>query len=318
MPNKLLYNLRMKKVFINLVNLFVFLCFAGIIIFVDCTAIEPNMLITKQKTLYLPNWDKNLDNLKIAVVSDLHIGTKFVNTAKLNSIVYEINSNRPDFIFILGDFDTLKIKELKKEKEITRILKRLKPKYATFAIAGNHDQHNSEIIKRITERAGIIFLENENLITDVKDTKLRITGFQDIWFHNVQPDLILEKTQMPTIALSHNPDLFDKIPNTVSLILSGHTHGGELNLPFVGSPFVPSEFGQRFKKGYVIERNKHIYITGGIATLSRIRFLNPPEIVVLKLKSQRKIPKDTKPKKGFDKNYQLIYSDFFTALRKFL
>ena len=98
------------------------------------------------------------------------------------------------------------------------------------------------------------------------------------------------------------------MPDFVSLTLSGHTHGGETVFPIIGSFDVPSKYGQRYRKGYIVENNKHLYVSGGIATTSRMRFLNPPEIVILELYAQT--PKttvlNTKPITGINKNYAPI------------
>jgi len=113
-----------------------------------------------------------------------------------------------------------------------------------------------------------------------------------------------------TIVLSHNPDIFPQIPNNISLTLSGHTHGGEIYIPVLGSPTVPSVFNQRYRKGYVVENNKNLYVSGGVGTLSRIRFCNSPEISILKLYAQDNKHKilNTKPKSGFTKNYIPYYN----------
>lgn len=103
--------------------------------------------------------------------------------------------------------------------------------------------------------------------------------------------------------------MFPKIPKGASLTLSGHTHGGEIILPFLGSPFVPSKYGQRFNKGHIIENEKHLYVTSGTTTTGRVRFLNPPEIVFLTLNSETEPQQDTQPKTGFKENYINLYRD---------
>ncbi len=86
--------------------------------------------------------------------------------------------------------------------------------------------------------------------------------------------------------LTHNPDVFPDIPSRVSLTLAGHTHGGQVNFPFVGRPVVPSKFGQRYATGHITENERHLFVTNGIGTsIIPVRFRVPPEIVVLTLQA---------------------------------
>jgi predicted MPP superfamily phosphohydrolase len=89
------------------------------------------------------------------------------------------------------------------------------------------------------------------------------------------------------IALTHNPDIFPDMPGSVPLLLAAHTHGGQVNLPLIGRPIAPSDFGQRYVAGHVFENGHHLFVTTGIGTsLLPVRFRVPPEIVLLTLKSQ--------------------------------
>ena len=86
------------------------------------------------------------------------------------------------------------------------------------------------------------------------------------------------------IALTHNPDLFPQVPARVTMTLAGHTHGGQVRLPFWGSPVVPSRFGQRYAAGHVIENGRHLFVTTGIGTsIIPVRFGVPPSIALLTL-----------------------------------
>lgn len=295
----------MKKVFV-----FVFLIFIIIILFfIDSRYIEPFLLIEKDKTLYIPNWKEDLNGLKIAVISDLHIGSKNCNLEKLENIVQKINSKRVDIIFILGDYDALRIKENYKEEDISKILNNLKSRYGVISILGNHDFKPQNVVKNCLINTKIVLLENQSLNVYPRGEKLCIVGLKDYWHYpDTNPDLIIKNIDSPIIVLSHNPDLFIKIPQKVSLTLSGHTHGGDVVFPFAGSPFIPSKYGQKYNKGYIIEHGKHLYITSGTTTTSGFRFLNPPEILYLTLYLEKSKQKDTKPHIGLNKNYQPLYN----------
>ena len=264
----------MKKFILIIFLLFVF-CL------IDMYCIEPKMLLVKKEKIYLKNWEEKADGLKIAIISDLHIGTYHVNTKKVKQIVNKVNSQNPDFIFLLGDLDAKAISTSKTSiSEISDILSGLNSKYGTYTIFGNHDYYPQNIVKNIFLKANIPVLENNSQTVNYKGTKIKITGLKDLWYFGYKSDVINRNNEKCLIVLSHNPDAFPQIPKYVSLTLCGHTHGGEIYLPIIGSPFVPSDFGQRYRKGLIIENGKILYVSGGIASLSRFRFLNPPEISV--------------------------------------
>lgn len=285
--------------FISLLILFVVLC-------IDLFFIEPNILLTKSQKLEIPHWNKDLDGFKIALITDIHLGTKFVDLKKLARIVKIVNSKNPDLIVICGDLDA---KSISKEKysttQIANILKNLKSKHGVIAVMGNHDYVPPSVVKNIYQKSNIILLENEDYYFSHNAKTLRIVGFKDLWYFKSNPIQVVgmkDKTT-PTVVLTHNPDYFPQMPNFVSLTLSGHTHGGEIVLPFIGSFFIPSEYGQRYRNGYIIENNKHLFVSRGVATLSGGRFLDPPEINILTLYSQKKITQNTKVINGIKSNY---------------
>lgn len=285
--------------FISLLILFVVLC-------IDLFFIEPNILLTKSQKLEIPHWNKDLDGFKIALITDIHLGTKFVDLKKLARIVKIVNSKNPDLIVICGDLDA---KSISKEKysttQIANILKNLKSKHGVIAVMGNHDYVPPSVVKNIYQKSNIILLENEDYYFSHNAKTLRIVGFKDLWYFKSNPIQVVgmkDKTT-PTVVLTHNPDYFPQMPNFVSLTLSGHAHGGEIVLPFIGSFFIPSEYGQRYRNGYIIENNKHLFVSRGVATLSGGRFLDPPEINILTLYSQKEIPQNTKVINGIKSNY---------------
>jgi len=117
---------------------------------------------------------------------------------------------------------------------------------------------------------------------------LWIAGLADAWTR--PQDIEATLGQIPpghtVIALTHNPDVFVNIPPSVALTLAGHTHGGQVNLPFLGRLVVPSDYGQRFAAGHIVEDGKQLFVTTGIGTsVFPVRFRVPPEIVLLTLNS---------------------------------
>jgi predicted MPP superfamily phosphohydrolase len=87
------------------------------------------------------------------------------------------------------------------------------------------------------------------------------------------------------LLITHNPDLFPEVPDRVMLTLAGHTHGGQVRLPLIGAPIVPSAYGQRFVAGHIVERGRHLFVSTGIGTSDiPVRFGVPPAIFVLTLR----------------------------------
>lgn len=306
----------MKKLFFVFAVMFL----AILILIADAALIEPNLLISRTQKLYLPHWNEELNGLKICIVSDMHIGNKFVGIQKVKELVKKANAEKPDLILLLGDFDALSITNSGISiEELAPILKDFKAEYGVYAIMGNHDYEPQGVVRKLLKKSEIPLLENQSLYLNLSGRRLKITGFKDIWHYKLNPQKIIGTTpsNVPIIVMSHNPDSFVEIPERVSLTLSGHTHGGEIILPFAGSFTIPSKYGQRFRKGYIVENNKHFYVTGGVASTSRLRFCNPPEIVFLNLYKQTSETKisDTKPIKGVSRNFIPHYISFFKKIK---
>lgn len=267
-----------------------FLLFFAWAIFYYSLNIEPNKLVVRHYDLFLPHWSSSLNGMKVVVVGDLHIGTRLVPLKRLQKIVDMIKKQEGDLVLILGDFDSLAIQQSKiPTKDISDVLSDLS---GSYAVLGNHDYRPSGVVGPILKSAGIKLLIDDSAYVYFNNTRLRLCGINDIWHYDADVEGVLGKVTESTIFLSHNPDVFPEIPETVALTISGHTHGGEVSLPFLGAPFVPSIYGQKYSKGYIIENNKHLFVTSGIACLSRLRFFNPPEIVVLNLYASDKLKQE--------------------------
>ncbi len=130
-------------------------------------------------------------------------------------------------------------------------------------------------------------LDNEALRLDRAGQPLWLVGIADALTGNPRIDVALGKVPAgdPVVLLTHNPDLFDhEVPERVVLTLAGHTHGGQVRLPLIGAPIVPSAFGQRYAEGIVVEGKRTLFVTPGIGTsVLPIRLGVPPEISLLSL-----------------------------------
>lgn len=296
------------KVFKSLLCILLLLVLVPILLCFYPVFIEPNLLIVKHQEVYVPNWHTSHDGLKIAVLSDFHLNKWGINLQKLAKVVEKTNKEKPDVIFLLGDLDSYLIaREKFDKKQIAKILSGLSSKNGVFSVLGNHD-YGPRVVKPILKKAGIVVLENHRFELNVNGETLVIYGLKDFWHYSPDVNKIIKQYDRgrSIVLLSHNPDIFPQVPSFISLTLSGHTHGGQVCVPFLGGLFTPSMWEQRFNKGYIVENNKHLFVTSGLGFSIPLRFGNPPEIVILKVYSQKNHPnkkiENTQPLTGIKRS----------------
>lgn len=253
--------------------------------------IEPNRLIVHQETIQIDNWPKELNGLRTALIADVHTGGPFINDQKLQQIVALTNQQNPDLIILLGDYMSPNSWHSHRvEPEVTAAaLKNLRAPLGVYSILGNHDWwYSGEKVRRALEQNGIHVLEDEVAEVKWRDKSLWLVGLADLWTRpqHIGETIAKVPSDSTIIALTHNPDIFPRIPRNVPLLLAAHTHGGQVNLPLIGTPVVPSDFGQKYTAGHVFENGHHLFVTTGIGTsIFPIRFRVTPEIVILTIKS---------------------------------
>jgi predicted MPP superfamily phosphohydrolase len=252
--------------------------------------IEPGRLVVREHTIRIDNWPQQLDGLRIAVVSDIHADDWFVDDKKLRTIVERTNQLQPELIVILGDYMSSNGRVTRRvaPEHFGAILKDLHAPLGVYSVLGNHDSWYSGIqVRRGLEQNGIQVLENEVIHFDARGTQLWLVGLADLWTRRqaIDDTIAMVPEGAPVIALTHNPDIFPDVPPRIPLLLAGHTHGGQVRLPLIGSVVESSEYGDRYVMGEVFENNHHLFVTTGIGTsIVPVRFGVPPEIVLLTIK----------------------------------
>lgn len=277
-----------------------------------CTSTVAYAVAWEPRSLHLARYKvqapkrRGIRPLRIAAVSDLHLGGPHVPLARLPEIVASLNELKPDITLLLGDF--IASRDVRPDdppmQAWAAILGELRAQSGVYAVLGNHDWWHDEAalarrygptrVGMALESVGITVLENRALKIDTGVAPLWIAGLGDqVAFDHVAPaggidDLPATLAQIPDdgvpiLLLAHEPDIFVRVDPRVLLTVSGHTHGGQLRL-LGWSPFVPSRYGNRYAYGHVVEDGKNLIVTSGIGT-SRIplRFGVPPEVMLIEL-----------------------------------
>jgi hypothetical protein len=278
------------------------LAFAGYVF-----GIEPRYRLRIQRyRLTPPGWPADF-RLSIAVIADIHAGEPHMPTARIEEIVARTNALAPDVIALLGDYEAGHRFNTRAVPPSTwaALLAGLKAPLGVHAVLGNHDWWDDRAAqrsglgpthgRRALEAAGVPVYEN-NAVRLAKGGKsfwlaglgdqialqrgrlpngrLRFIGLDDL------PGTLAQVTDAaPVILLAHEPDIFPHVPKRVALTLCGHTHGGQVRL-FGYSPIVPSQFGNRYAYGHIVEDHRHLIVSGGLGcSILPVRFGVPPEIV---------------------------------------
>lgn len=291
-----------RKILIICVFLF------SVLLFLSLWALwyEPSSLIVKNYDLKITKWNPAHDNLKIVAISDIHGGSNFVDEEKIKQVVRLTNEQNADLVVLLGDFVSEQFfnqRELKMPiNAIADSLIGLKAKYGVFAVIGNHDlDYGDEKVRTELERVGIRVLDAESLTLSINGENLTVLGLPEyLKYKNLQnydddslAALAGSDADANILALVHNPDTIffvtgsNSISPNLRLILTGHTHGGQVRLPIFGSLIVPSNYGQKYALGEIIENGVTVFVTTGIGTsVFPVRFGVPPEISVLTVSSR--------------------------------
>jgi uncharacterized protein len=246
---------------------------------------EPRSGHVRELELSLPRWPPALDGLRVALISDLHAGAPHVGEERIERVVAAVNARRPDLVLLLGDYIDPEVRfgSAVAPGAVAERLAALRAPLGVVAVLGNHDWHNDGPgVRAALREVGICVLENDA----IRAGDLWLAGVEDTRYRapDVEQTLRAVPDGEPVVLLSHDPDLFPRVPERVALTVSGHLHGGQIGVPLVRRPFIPSRFGERYARGHVVEDGRHLYVTSGFGTTGwPVRFLAPPEVVVLRL-----------------------------------
>lgn len=254
--------------------------------------IEPKTLSVSHHTIYSPLIQKGLTGIKLVQFSDLHLGYQY-SLSQLSNVVNRINAEQPDIVCFTGDLvDDLQT--YKQSEHISPILQTIQAPLGKFSIYGNHDHggYGTQLYSAIMKQAGFQMLQNQEMrIRLIDGSELSIFGIDDMLLGRPEIERTLQNAlpDIYTIVLVHEPDIAPLLANyPVNLQLSGHSHGGQIQIPLVG-PIVTPPLAQEYIEGFYTvvkqeERELTVYVNRGLGT-TRIpfRFLAKPEITVFTL-----------------------------------
>jgi predicted MPP superfamily phosphohydrolase len=263
-------------------------------------ALEPRFrLVVTEWDLPTARWPHE-QPLRVVLLADIHACRPWMPAERIRLIVERANALNGDIILVLGDYISGIAERYRggsvPPAEWGEALSRLRAPLGVHAIMGNHDWWSDpELVKATIAGAGIPLYQNR---------ALKIEGAAPFWLagtdsmvaHEVghgrfrgEDDLPGTLAQIaddaPAILMAHEPDLFVDVPERFAVTVSGHTHGGQVWLPFIGRPIVPSAYGQRFAYGHVRERGRDLIVSGGLGcSIVPVRLGVPPEITVVTLR----------------------------------
>jgi predicted MPP superfamily phosphohydrolase len=242
---------------------------------------EPNNIQIEKIDIEIQNLPEDFDGVKIVHLTDFHSFGFFEREKRVIEIVSEIN---PDFVFITGDFVDSKTKDF---DSCARFWQELGKQYngRIFGVLGNHDLNSLE---KLLEQNNINILNNESTKIFQGDDYVYLIGVNDPDTHrdNLQKAMLGVKDNAPKILLAHSPDIIKDTENKeIDLILVGHTHGGQIKIPFITPFWVPTENRGKYASGLFEINNTYMYVNKGIGmTALQIRFNCAPEIAIIELK----------------------------------
>jgi len=267
------------------------------------TQIEPRWIEVTSVEIRVQELAGSLDGVTIAQLGDFHLG-QHVSRDQVRRAVEMTNALAPDLIVLTGDFVT---GSASYSAACAEELARLEARYGVYAVLGNHDNWtDADEVSANVGAAGIAVLRDEARAIDIGESRLWLLGIEDTGytagffggffgdFRGVWDEKRQRLAEMlegvpddePRLLVVHNPDFTEMLPEgRIDLALCGHTHGGQVRLPLLGAPVVPSFFGDKYAHGLVQGPSGLVYVNRGIGLIPpAVRFNCRPEVTLVCLR----------------------------------
>lgn len=267
------------------------------------TLIEPFSLRVAEYRVPIRDLDPRLEGFRLVQIGDTHLGPR-VRAEFIERAIRHAIELKPDLFALVGDYIHAGKRQIDPAAALFRPL--VETGTPVVGVLGNHDWYaDGRVSSAALAAVGVRMIDNARVFIDPAGRGLRdkpvagalaICGVGDLWTHTVDARAALADVpdDMPRVLLAHNPDTAEAtafvdrgqpVPGRrVDLMLSGHTHGGQVRLPILGTPIVPSDFGQRYAHGLIQGPAFPVIVTAGIGvSLIPVRFNVPPELVLVTL-----------------------------------
>lgn len=252
------------------------LVLVSILLFIYSFIIEPGSLKVTSYQVTCPE----LRGVRVAFLSDLHLGKSHFK--RLDKIIQTTNKQNPDIVLLGGDY--VNGQNISKSMSPAIFATKLSLINApTYAVLGEHDWWaGGKKIAEELKKNNIRILDNSRIRTSIRRKYVDIVGFADGTVKGVNASKAMQNSRPPIIVLTHSPDAYYDIIEEVTLILAGHTHGGQFVIPGIPPFFVPSRFGKEFASGFVKPRTNRMIISKGLGSpYLPLRLNCKPEIIIV-------------------------------------
>jgi len=249
------------------------------------TLIEPFDYLISETDVYLRDLPDRFENYRITQLTDIH-HSRILGIDEVRRVVRLAQQTKPDMFVLTGDYSTSYRRYI---EPCAEALSTLSAPDGVWAVLGNHDHYtDAELTARALERQHIVVLNNRNTILRRGSDTIQLSGIDDFTWNATDWTKAFAglNQRVPTILLSHQPSVLEfEQTRKVSLILSGHTHGGQIRLPWLGAPARFATNDLRFAQGLFRLNDVQLYVSSGTGVIGLpIRFGVRPEIAVLRLR----------------------------------
>ncbi len=246
--------------------------------------LEPYWLTVQEVRIVDPDLPIAFDGMRIAFLVDIHHGPYF-SLGRVKNAVEMTNQLQPDMVMLGGDYVH---RDARYIVPCFGQLARLEAPLGKYGVLGNHDHWEDAVLtSQSMIEAGIEWVNNRAVWVERDGQRIKIGGVDDLWegVQIIEPTIDDATEGDFVILLSHNPDFVERMDTRkVDLVLSGHTHGGQVTLFGLWAPLVPSLYGQTYRSGLVDTAYTRVIISNGIGTIiPPLRFFCRPQIVLVHL-----------------------------------
>ncbi len=255
----------------------------------DAFVIEPNALVLQQVAISIANLPPAFDGYRIALLSDFHY-PRWTDAAAIRRALMLANRFDPDLVVLAGDLCDKSVRQAAIVPPLSGLFDAVNARDGIVGVLGNHDHYYpaDELRRELAEHTPVRLIENTAFLLERDGQQIAIGGVGDLWRGKVEPEQAFADfpADIPRLLVSHNPDLAERIDPAlhIDLMLSGHTHGGQVHLPGLPAPWINSKYGKKFRAGLCRGKGCRVYVTRGVCSTRHLRFLCLPEVTAITLK----------------------------------